>query len=50
MVIMSAGLYEEKLFLMDVHSKLKASEEQIAEGKVMDADKSLAIIRNEFDV
>ena len=50
MVIMSARLYEEKLFLMDVHSKLKASETQIAEGKVMDADKSLALIRGEFDV
>ena len=50
MVIMSSQLYEEKLFLFDVHSKLKASEVQLAEGNVMDADKSLDLIIEEFDV
>lgn len=50
MVIMSSKLYEEKLFLLDVHSKLKASEIQISEGMVLDADKSLDLIKEEFDV
>ena len=50
MVIMSSKLYEEKLFLLDAHSKLNASELQIAEGRVLDADKSLDRIRLEFDV
>ena len=50
MVIMSARMYEEKMFVLDVHSKLRASEMQIAEGKVLGADQSLAMIRDEFDV
>jgi PHD/YefM family antitoxin component YafN of YafNO toxin-antitoxin module len=50
MVIMSVKMYEEKLYMMDVYSKLQAAEMQIADGKVMDADESLACIREEFHV
>lgn len=50
MVIMSVAMYEEKLYMMDVYAKLEAAEAQIAEGKVMDADESLARIRKEFNV
>ncbi len=50
MVIFSVQMYEEKLRMLDVYSKLEAAEAQIAEGKVMDADESLASIRAEFNV
>lgn len=50
MVIMSVRMYEEKLYMLDVYSKLEAAEAQIAEGKVMDAGESLARIRAELDV
>jgi len=50
MVIMSVRMYEEKLLMMDVYSKLEAAEAQLAEGKVIDADESLERIRKEFDV
>ncbi|HBU12838.1 MAG TPA: type II toxin-antitoxin system Phd/YefM family antitoxin [Clostridiales bacterium] len=50
MVIMSVQMYEEKLRMLDVYSKLEAAEAQIAEGKVMDADESLASIRAELNV
>lgn len=50
MVIMSARMYEEKQYMFDVYSKLEAAEAQVAEGKIMDADESLAILRTEFDV
>jgi len=33
MVIMSMELYEEKMFMLDVHNKLNAAEEQIAKSK-----------------
>ncbi len=50
MVIMSARMYEEKQYMYNVYSKLEEAEAQIAEGKTMDADESLAILRAEFDV
>lgn len=50
MVIMSVQMYEEKLFMLDVYSKIQAAEKQIAEGKVIDADESLLRIRGEFNV
>ena len=50
MVIMSIRTYEEKLYMLDVYSKLEAAEKQIAEGEVIDADESLAQIREELNV
>jgi PHD/YefM family antitoxin component YafN of YafNO toxin-antitoxin module len=50
MVIMSMKLYEEKMFMLDVYSKLIAAEEQIADGKVLDGDASLKSIREKFNV
>ncbi|WP_371367807.1 hypothetical protein SRRS_16110 [Sporomusa rhizae] len=50
MVIMSMKMYEEKLFMLDVYSKLIAAEEQLAEGKVLDGDTSLKSIREKYNV
>jgi len=50
MVIMSMKMYEEKMFMIDVYSKLIASEEQLTEGKVLDADVSLKSIREKYSV
>jgi PHD/YefM family antitoxin component YafN of YafNO toxin-antitoxin module len=50
MVIMSMKLYEEKMFMFDVYSKLIAAEKQIIEGKVYDGDASLKRIRNKYNV
>ena len=50
MVIMSIQMYEEKLYMLDVYSKLEDAEKQIAEGKVIDADESLSRIREELNV
>ena len=50
MVIMSVQMYEESLYMHDVYAKLEAAEKQIAEGKVLDADESLAHIREELNV
>lgn len=50
MVIMSVKMYEEKLFMLDVHNKLANSESQIAEGKILDADTSLKSIRVKYNV
>jgi len=50
MVIMSIKVYEEKMYMLDVYSKLEAAEEQIKEGKLMDAESSLKEIRNKYNV
>jgi PHD/YefM family antitoxin component YafN of YafNO toxin-antitoxin module len=50
MVIMSVQMYEEKLYMMDVYAKLEAAEKQISEGKIIDAEESLASIRSEYNV
>ena len=50
MVIMSIQVYEEKLYMLDVYSKLGVTEKQISEGKVIDADESLSHIREEINV
>jgi hypothetical protein len=50
MVIMSMKMYEEKMFVLDVFSKLIAAEEQLAEGKVLDGDASLKSIREKYNV
>jgi PHD/YefM family antitoxin component YafN of YafNO toxin-antitoxin module len=50
MVIMSMKMYEEKMFMIDVYSKLKVAEEQLAEGKVLDGDVSLKSVREKYNV
>ncbi|WHH59695.1 type II toxin-antitoxin system prevent-host-death family antitoxin [Petroclostridium sp. X23] len=50
MVIMSMEMYEEKMFMLDVYSKLIAAEEQLKEGKVLDGDASLKSIREKYNV
>ncbi|HNX28722.1 MAG TPA: type II toxin-antitoxin system prevent-host-death family antitoxin [Syntrophomonadaceae bacterium] len=50
MVIMSMKMYEEKMFMLDVYSKLIAAEEQIKEGKILDGDESLKRIREKYNV
>ncbi|PKM83273.1 MAG: type II toxin-antitoxin system Phd/YefM family antitoxin [Firmicutes bacterium HGW-Firmicutes-14] len=50
MVIMSMKMYEEKMFMLDVYSKLIAAEEQLAEGKMLDGDASLKCIREKYNV
>ena len=50
MVIMSMKMYEEKMFMLDVYSKLNAAEEQLAEGKGLDGDVSLKSVREKYNV
>ncbi|MDA8212705.1 MAG: type II toxin-antitoxin system Phd/YefM family antitoxin [Clostridia bacterium] len=50
MVIMSMKMYEEKMFMLDVYSKLLVAEEQLKEGKVLDGDASLKSIREKYNV
>lgn len=50
MVIMSIATYEKNIFLNDVYAKLEAAEEQIEEGKVLDARESLAGIRAKHEL
>jgi PHD/YefM family antitoxin component YafN of YafNO toxin-antitoxin module len=45
MVIKSMKVYEEKMYMLDVYSSLKAAEEQIKEEKLMDVRASLKEIR-----
>lgn len=48
MVIMSIQMYEEKMQMLDVYSKLAAAEKQVEEGKVLDGDASLKSIRDKY--
>ena len=50
MVIMSMNLYEEKMFINDVIDKLSNAEVQVKAGKTMDADASLKLIREKYNV
>jgi len=50
MVIMSMKMYEEKMFMLNVYSKLSEAEEQVKEGKVLDGDVSLKSIRAKYNV
>lgn len=50
MVIMSIETYEKKMVMLDVYNKLDAAEEQLKEGKVLDAQVSLKSIRDKYDV
>ena len=50
MVIMSMELYEQKMFMLDVYSKLVAADEQVKAGKVLDADQGLEDLRKKYNV
>ena len=50
MVIMSMKTYEEKMFMLDIHSKLAEAEKQLAEGKVLDGEDSLKRLREKYSV
>ncbi len=50
MVIMSMELYEQKMFILDVYSKLEAADEQVKAGKVLDADRGLESLRKKYNV
>lgn len=50
MVIMSMELYEQKMFMLDVYSKLVAADEQVKAGKLLDADKGLEDLRKKYNV
>ncbi|MBQ7475013.1 MAG: type II toxin-antitoxin system Phd/YefM family antitoxin [Clostridia bacterium] len=50
MVIMSMEMYEKKMYILDAYAKLNAAEEQVREGKVLDADKGLESIRKKFNI
>ena len=50
MVLMSMELYEKKMHALDVYAKLDAAEEQVRQGKVLDAGEELKSIREKYDV
>ena len=50
MVIMSMKAYEEKLAVLDVYSKLAAAEEEIREGKTVEAHTSLKGLREKYGI
>ena len=50
MVIMSMEMYEQKMSMLDVYAKLDAAEEQVRQGKTLDADKELKDIREKYNV
>lgn len=50
MVIMSMEVYKGKMFMLDVYDKLMAAEEQLKEGKVLDAETSLKSIKEKYNV
>jgi len=50
LVIMSMNHYEELLAQLDICARLDAAEAQVAQGKVADADASLAEVRARYNV
>jgi len=50
MVIMSMDTYERIMFMQDIHVGLDIAELQIKDGKVEDARKSLAVLREKHGV
>ena len=50
MVIMSMEMYEQKMFLLEAYAKLAAAEQQVQEGKVLDAGDGLKSIREKYNV
>lgn len=50
MVIMSIDIYEQIMKRLNVYRELEISEKQIKEGKVKDAEESLASLREKYDL
>ena len=50
MVIMSIDIYEQTMKRLNVYRELEISEKQIKEGKVKDAEESLASLREKYDL
>jgi hypothetical protein len=50
MVIMSIQVYEEQMFMQDVHNKIAESELDITMGHTKNAKKSLMHIRERYNV
>lgn len=48
MVIMGMKTYEEKLYMLDVYSRLAQAEEEIHEGKAIDARKALKDLKAKY--
>lgn len=48
MVIMSMKVYEKKMFMTEVYSKLAEAELEAKEGKVSDAREGLAALREKY--
>jgi PHD/YefM family antitoxin component YafN of YafNO toxin-antitoxin module len=50
MVLMSMETYEKRLYLQDIYAKLSEAEDEIAEGKVLDARESLRALRQKHGI
>ena len=50
MVIMSMEMYEKKMYMLDVYTKLNAAEEEVQQGKILDAGEGLKSIREKYNV
>lgn len=50
MVIMSMELYEQKMSMLEVYSKLAAAEEQVKDGKVIPGDEVIKRLRDKYDL
>ena len=50
MVIMSMEMYEKEMFLLDAYTKLADAEEQVKQGKLLDAEKELESLREKYNV
>ncbi len=50
MVIMDVNVYEQKMALLEVYAKLAQAEDEIREGKVFDAEDSLKVLREKYNV
>lgn len=48
MVIMSMKAYEEQMLKLDIYTKLKEAEEEIQEGKLVDACEALRDLRQKY--
>ena len=50
LVIMSVKMYEEKMYLLNVYSKLAEAEADVSSGKITNAKKSLQDMRKRYNV
>ncbi|MFI3227957.1 MAG: type II toxin-antitoxin system Phd/YefM family antitoxin [Clostridia bacterium] len=50
MVIMDVNVYEEKMAMLDVYTKLALAEDEIREGNVLDAEQSMKALREKYNV